>query len=251
MSEPTIISTDKGNRPLLSSTEGNVFLGPVMPVIKKPSTPASLINSEVTQAASIEGVLNLRNYIHGDKTSVPKCDVIYLLVPAWESTPISTDTAPASAYYYDNLQTLLNERPETYTGLYTPYDLSSPTTFLDMALLHYSELSPVEKNEVFQSQGELLTQFMSEGLRLVAVRDSQAQGTLSLDILSYSREGARTYTAWLQGILEGSRGLPLPFALALLTYEGTQHNIHSYTDLLNYVIREVSISDLKKVVDSK
>lgn len=249
MSEKTFISTDRGQRPLLSSDEGSVFLGPVMPTIKKLTTPDSLLSSEVSKDVSITEVLNLRNYLYGASTSVPKCDLFYLLVPYWEGDPLATEIAPASAYYYSRVQTLLNERPNTYTGLYNAYDISSPATFLDLALLEYSTLTLEEKTETLQECGDLLNSFMREGLRLVAVRDSQAQGTLSLEVISYSREGARTYTAWLQGIVEGSRGLPLPFALALLTYEGTKERISSYTDLLNYVVREVSISDLKKVVD--
>lgn len=203
----------------------SVLSGPVIPTPPIPQPPAMgpAGPSSTPIPPTPEAAKDPRNRPYGHDNAALRSEFYYVAFQGHTPSP-SERTAPDSllptrnpaAWYAPALNALHNAPyASTYTDLFSWVDLMEPALAIDADLLQWAKLPPQGKQQALTTHTRRLRALMNAGLRVGAVRETHATGTVNLDLSAYKRQGY-SFAEWAENMASGSAHIPLPLIVAIL-----------------------------------
>lgn len=230
----------------------SVLSGPVVPAPPVPQPPA--MGPAGPGSAPIpptpEAAKDPRNRPYGHNNAALRSEFYYVAFQGHAHTPGSlTRTAPDSLLptrnpesWYAPALNILHNTPyaSTYTDLFSWVDLMEPALAIDADLLQWAALSPQRKQQALAAHTRRLRALMDAGLRVGAVRETHATGTVNLNLSAYKRQGY-SFAEWAENMASGSAHIPLPLILAILN---AHPDFTTPQQVILHLQAQVRVSDL-------
>lgn len=244
--------SDTEKRPIEKSGD-DLILGAVVPR-HKPSRPASAqesrprLTTDNLLAQEDKGIEPSRTALidpalqeYGDQTAILRGDFYALVVSV-------TPRMEPEGYWNAIARSLTNSwfhgnRINWFSGDIFA-DLEYPASYVDVALHNIVSNASLNLYDLFDKHANSIISLVNDGLRVVVVRDSGAPQSVSLEFTDYINP-ERTFSAWLDAMSTGSRGIPLPILLSMLE----TFDLHSKADVLKTLQQQVSVEDARGLIN--
>ena len=124
--------------------------------------------------------------------------------------------------------------------LFSWVDLMEPALAIDADLLQWAKLPPQGKQQALTAHMRRLRALMDAGLRVGAVRETHAMGTVNLNLSAYKRQGY-SFAEWAENMASGSAHIPLPLIVAILN---AHPDFTTPQQVILHLQAQVRVSDL-------
>ena len=190
---------------------------------------------------STDALIDPRHQEFGDQTAILRGDFFALVVkvtPRLEPEGYWNAIARGLTYHW------FNGNPTNWFSGDIYADLEYPASYVDLALHNIVLHDELDMYSFFDKHSSRIIDLINDGLRVVVVRDNGAPRSVSLEFSDYINP-ERTFSAWLDAMSTGSRGIPLPILLALLE----TFDLHSKGDVLEKLQQQISVGDARGLID--
>lgn len=203
----------------------SVLSGPIVPTapIPQPPTMGPAGPGSAPIIPTPEAAKDPRNRPYGHNNAALRSEFYYVTFQDHAPSPLK-HTAPDTllptrnpATWYAPALNILHNTPysSTYTDLFSWVDLMEPALAIDADLLQWAKLPPQGKQQALTTHTRRLRALMDAGLRVGAVRETHATGTVNLNLSAYKRQGY-SFAEWAENMASGSAHIPLPLIVAIL-----------------------------------
>lgn len=206
------------------------------------STAATLLDQEDKGIEpSTDALLDPRHQEFGDQTAILRGDFYALVV---KTTPRMEPEGYWNAIARSLTRKWFGGNPTNWFSGNIHADLEYPASYVDLALHNIVSHDVLDMYSIFDKHSARIIDLVNDGLRVVVVRDSGAPQSVSLEFSSYINP-ERTFSAWLDAMSTGARGIPLPILLAMLE----TFDLHTKGDVLEKLQQQISVGDARGLID--
>lgn len=238
-------------KPVSAPTEGIEYVDGTrdtsgIPGVFSIPTPRSTAHTLLDQEdkgiePSTDALLDPRHQEFGDQTAILRGDFYALVV---KITPRMEPEGYWNAIARSLTRKWFGGNPTNWFSGNIHADLEYPASYVDLALHNIVSHDMLDMYSIFDKHSARIIDLVNDGLRVVVVRDSGAPQSVSLEFSSYINP-ERTFSAWLDAMSTGARGIPLPILLAMLE----TFDLHTKGDVLEKLQQQISVGDARGLID--
>lgn len=237
-------------KPVSALTEGTEYVDGIrdtgIPGVLSIPTPRSTVETLLSQEdkgiePSTDALLDPRHQEFGDQTAILRGDFYALVV---KITPRMEPEGYWNAIARSLTRKWFGGNPTNWFSGNIHADLEYPASYVDLALHNIVSHDMLDMYSIFDKHSARIIDLVNDGLRVVVVRDSGAPQSVSLEFSSYINP-ERTFSAWVDAMSTGARGIPLPILLAMLE----TFDLHTKGDVLEKLQQQISVGDARGLID--